>query len=393
MLRPVRVSLAFRGDRVIDAGFDAHGCGAATAAGSAAVTLVRGGSVLDAARIGAARSPPSWAGSAGQAPCGRTRRGRAARALGAAVRERAALAAPARRPRMLVAMSGGVDSAVAALLSSRAGETVAVTLELWSDRGERRRAKLLFVLRGCPGARARALDGPRALHDRPARRVPRRRGAAVHRLFAAGETPNPCVGCNGHVRLDAMLEVADRLGAARLATGHYARVAEIGHHAGPLLRAAVDRRQGPDLYVRRAVARARSRGCVPARGADQARGQESSRRGRACRSRARPTPRICASSPARPRAASWPATAAWRRRGGDRRRRRERPRPPRWSASVHGRPAARNRDRRRRAPVRARQGRGPQRGHRRSQIRAPHDRRVAVRECAPAAAPAPASTG
>ena len=52
---------------------------------------------------------------------------------------------------------------------------------------------------------------------------------------AAGLTPNPCVRCNGNVRLDAMLEFADRLGAADLATGHYARVTPDG-----LLRAAAD---------------------------------------------------------------------------------------------------------------------------------------------------------
>jgi tRNA-specific 2-thiouridylase len=52
---------------------------------------------------------------------------------------------------------------------------------------------------------------------------------------AAGLTPNPCVRCNGSVRLDAMLELADRVGAECLATGHYARVAEDG-----LLRAAAD---------------------------------------------------------------------------------------------------------------------------------------------------------
>jgi tRNA-specific 2-thiouridylase len=48
------------------------------------------------------------------------------------------------------------------------------------------------------------------------------------------------VGCNGHVRLDAMLELADRLGCSRLATGHYARTAEPDHPGGPLLRAAAD---------------------------------------------------------------------------------------------------------------------------------------------------------
>jgi tRNA-specific 2-thiouridylase len=52
---------------------------------------------------------------------------------------------------------------------------------------------------------------------------------------AAGLTPNPCVRCNGSVRLDAMVELADRLGAAALATGHYARVTADG-----LLRAAAD---------------------------------------------------------------------------------------------------------------------------------------------------------
>jgi tRNA-specific 2-thiouridylase len=52
---------------------------------------------------------------------------------------------------------------------------------------------------------------------------------------AGGETPNPCVGCNGHVRLDAMLAFADRLGAATLTTGHYARRTE-----GGLLRQAQD---------------------------------------------------------------------------------------------------------------------------------------------------------
>jgi tRNA-specific 2-thiouridylase len=58
--------------------------------------------------------------------------------------------------------------------------------------------------------------------------------------YADGETPNPCVGCNGHVRLDAMLELADRLGCDTLATGHYARTAEPEHRDGPLLRVAVD---------------------------------------------------------------------------------------------------------------------------------------------------------
>ena len=64
---------------------------------------------------------------------------------------------------------------------------------------------------------------------------------------AAGLTPNPCVRCNGSVRLDAMLEFSERLGAGALATGHYARVEtaddpgrDVDGARGPLLRAAAD---------------------------------------------------------------------------------------------------------------------------------------------------------
>src|SRR5207302_6561807 len=57
--------------------------------------------------------------------------------------------------------------------------------------------------------------------------------------YGAGETPNPCVGCNGHVRLDAMLELAGRLGCDALATGHYARTVPDGDGTA-LLRCARD---------------------------------------------------------------------------------------------------------------------------------------------------------
>ena len=137
-------------------------------------------------------------------------------------------------------MSGGVDSAVAALLCTRAGETVAVTLELWSDRendAERSCCSASAV------AQARALAHSMGLaHFTIDLRDEFRAGVVEPFIagFAAGETPNPCVGCNGHVRLDAMLDLADRLGADQLATGHYARIAESGDPAGPLLRVAAD---------------------------------------------------------------------------------------------------------------------------------------------------------
>jgi tRNA-specific 2-thiouridylase len=143
--------------------------------------------------------------------------------------------------RTLVAMSGGVDSAVAAHLVAAGGEdTVAVTLELWSDPendAERSCCSATAV------AQARSLAHSMGLaHFTIDLRDEFRAGVVEPFIagYADGETPNPCVGCNGHVRLDAMLELADRLGAGRLATGHYARIAEPDDERGPLLRVASD---------------------------------------------------------------------------------------------------------------------------------------------------------
>lgn len=236
----LRFSIEADGERVTDAGFSADGCGATTAAGSAAVTLVRGLALLDAARIGASEIAAELGGlSPGKQHVADLAADALARALGEAVRAKAALTVPP-LGRTLVAMSGGVDSAVAALLSRRCGETVAVTLELWSapeNDAERSCCSATAV------AQARALAHSIGLpHLTIDLRNEFRAGVVEPFIagYAAGETPNPCVGCNGHLRLDAMLEVADRLGCETLATGHYARTTELDHHAGPLLRQAAD---------------------------------------------------------------------------------------------------------------------------------------------------------
>ncbi len=226
---------------IVDAGFDASGCGSAIAAGSATIALVRGTPLLTAARVGAEEIAAELGGLH---PAKRHAAELAAdalhRALGDVARARAHLRGPAEgSARALVAMSGGVDSAVAALLTARSDQdVVAVTLELWSDPendGERsccsaqavRGARALAHSQGLPHLsidlraefRAGVVDGWLADHAR-------------------GLTPNPCVRCNGNVRLDAMLELASRLGAEQLVTGHYARVHDDG--AAPLLRAARD---------------------------------------------------------------------------------------------------------------------------------------------------------
>ena len=228
----VRIGVAVDGDRVADAGFEASGCGAAIAAGSAAVELVRGASVLDAARVGTHAISDALGGlSPGKLHAAELAAEALARALGRAVAADAIT--PMDPERTLVAMSGGVDSAVAALRSGPHAATV--TLELWRDPDN-------DAERSCCSASAvgsaRAIAHVMGLaHFTLDLRAEFRAGVVEPWLaeHAAGLTPNPCVRCNGNVRLDAMLAFADRLGAATLTTGHYARRTPEG-----LLRLAAD---------------------------------------------------------------------------------------------------------------------------------------------------------
>lgn len=234
----VRLSLVIEGDRVADAGFAASGCGAVTAAGSACVALLRGHSVLEAGCIGPDTLERELGGLIGAKRHAVELVADAMhRALGAAVSASGKLAIEPNRT--LVAMSGGVDSAVAALLCRQAGEqAVAVTLELWAD-ADNDAAQSCCSAAAVRSARALAheLGMPHFTLDL---REQFRAGVVEPFIEAhrEGLTPNPCVRCNGFVRLDAMLEFADSLGAARLVTGHYARVVQDAD--GPLLAAARD---------------------------------------------------------------------------------------------------------------------------------------------------------
>jgi tRNA-specific 2-thiouridylase len=237
----IRISIALDPDgpdgRIIDAGFDASGCGASIAAGSAVVALVRGAPLLQVASIGTEEIARELGGlSAAKRHAAELASDALHRALGGSVRASATLAPAANRT--LVAMSGGVDSAVAALLVAREGaQAVGITLELWSDPANDGEASCCSA-QAVRGAREVA-HGLGMAHLSIDLRAEFRAGVVDPWLtdHAAGETPNPCVRCNGNVRLDAMLELAGRLGAQTLATGHYARV---HHEHQPLLRAATD---------------------------------------------------------------------------------------------------------------------------------------------------------
>lgn len=139
--------------------------------------------------------------------------------------------------RVAVAMSGGVDSAVALLHA--APNAIGVTLRLWLDPDGPETARACCSPEAVIAARetCHSLGLPHVTLDL---REEFRRAVVEPfvRAYARGETPNPCSRCNGSFRFAELLSFAERAGAARLATGHYARIVE--HRGRQLLARAAD---------------------------------------------------------------------------------------------------------------------------------------------------------
>jgi len=250
-----RISFLVEDGRINGVTFDAEGCGATRAATAAVAEMVDASEVLEAAlididtvdeAIGGLTPAKRHAAQLATDALHRALQGVASSSLNLTTPNSGGLPTSPRRGgqsapprRVAVAMSGGVDSAVAALLAREEGaEVVGITVKLWTDP-ETDGAKACCSPEAVLGARALAhqLGIPHFtldLEEDFRRRV-------VDRFiggYAEGSTPNPCILCNGEVRLAAMVDLAERLGAERLLTGHYARIVEDGE--GPLLATAAD---------------------------------------------------------------------------------------------------------------------------------------------------------
>lgn len=152
--------------------------------------------------------------------------------------------------KILIALSGGVDSAVAALLLKKCGYTIGgITMTVWSDTADLDDGSVTDPDKNCLDARevADALAIPH--HTVSLGKTFRER--VVNKFisdYKNGLTPNPCIECNKHVKFGKLFDSVDALGYDDIATGHYARIVK-DENGDFLLKKAADAKKDQSYFL------------------------------------------------------------------------------------------------------------------------------------------------
>ena len=148
--------------------------------------------------------------------------------------------------RIVVGLSGGVDSAVAALLLKREGHDVlGLFMKNWEDDDDAEHCSTREDLVDAVSVAEKIGIDVEAVNF--AAEYRERVFASFLAEYRAGRTPNPDVLCNREIKFGLCLEYAGRLGARRFATGHYARIDHTG--SGPVLRKARDTEKDQSYFL------------------------------------------------------------------------------------------------------------------------------------------------